>query len=186
MLFDEISNMISELLIIKIAKGKIEEGQELTDEEKDRILQKIYSSNKENLQSARKYMDTKANLAFKVVSIIAGLNGQRMKGYATAAKTVNKGIKENKDNHRLVQRGLNITAGNQTMENFETLIAQYEAADEYQISFLDYFMAFKAVNDSYKKDYAAPIGEEHAVTMREKRAEIITLSKKYQTKKNTD
>ena len=65
------------------------------------------------------------------------------------------------------------------MENFQTLIAQYEASEDYGRIMGEFVMAFMEVNNSYKKDYQAPIGTELVDQMEDKREEVLDLETKY-------
>ena len=105
--------------------------------------------------------------------------GEKGKGYYDATKTVLSSTRNNVDNYRKILKGVDITAKNQIVENFTTLLAQYEAADNYGELMSEFMLTFIEANDSYKKNYEQPIGVELAEQMSSKRTEILELEKRY-------
>lgn len=178
-MIDKIIDVLQEVMIISIAKRKIKEGIELTEEEKDKILQQIYSSAKKELKDSQELRTTKAKIGIKTLSIVSRLMGEKGKGLSVATKTVLTNTKNNVDNYKKVLKGVNITSQNQIIENFATLIEQYEASDSYGKMMVDYISALLEVNESYKKDYASPIRPELPEQMSEKREKIVELDSKY-------
>lgn len=174
-----IGEIIKSTLAITFAKRKIKEGIELTQEEKEVILQQIYKEAKKNYFEAKKFLNTKTKFAFASVSLISKLAGEKMAGYHQASKTISINGKVYPDNYRRVLKGVDITASNQTQENFRTLLDQSEAAFEFEGAYMQFLQEFQAVNDSYKKDYESIFGEEYIETMKEKREEILELDTKY-------
>ena len=178
-MFENFMDIFQEVMIVSRAKRKIEEGIELTEEEKDKVLQQIYSSAKKELKDGQELRSTKAKLGMKTLSIVSRLMGEKGKGLSDATKTVLSSTKNNVDNYKRLLKGVNITSENQIMENFATLIAQYEASESYGKMMIDFVSALMEVNESYKKDYASPIKPELPEQMEEKREEVIALDAKY-------
>ncbi len=168
-----------DVFAIALAKRKIKAGEELSEEEKNAILQHIYTSAKIEIKDGKELTDVKARVVFKTLSIVTKLIGERGKGYNKACAVMSTSTKSNVDNYRKVLRGVSITSSNQEMSNFQTLIAQYEASGRYGKLMMEFIEAFMAVQDSYKKDYASPIGVELAEQLKEQREEILDLDKKY-------
>lgn len=171
--------LFKETVLISIAKRKIAEGVELTEEEKDKILQQIYSAARKEIKDGKELRSTKAKIVFKTLSIVSKMMGEKGKGYHDASVAVTKSTKNNVDNYKRVLQGVEITSKNQIMENFQTLIAQYEASEDYGRIMGEFVMAFMEVNNSYKKDYQAPIGTELVDQMEDKREEVLDLDTKY-------
>lgn len=171
--------LFKETVLISIAKRKITEGVELTEEEKDKILQQIYSAARKEIKDGQELRSTKARIAFRTLSIVSRIMGEKGKGYHEASSAVITSTKNNVDNYKRVLKGVDITSKNQVIENFATLISQYEAADDYGRIMSEFVMAFMEVNNSYKKDYESPIGTELVEQMEEKREEVLELDTKY-------
>lgn len=171
--------LFKETVLISIAKRKISEGVELTEEEKDKVLQQIYSAARKELKDGQELRSTKARIAFRTLSIVSKMMGEKGKGYHEASSAVITSTKNNVDNYKRVLKGVDITSKNQVIENFATLISQYEAAEDYGRIMGEFVMAFMEVNNSYKKDYETPIGTEFVEQMEDKREEVLDLDTKY-------
>lgn len=171
--------LFKETVLISIAKRKLAEGTELTEEEKDKLLQQIYSAVRKEIKDGKELRSTKARIAFNTLSVVSKMMGEKGKGYHDASKAVISSSKNNVDNYKRVLKGVDITAKNQIAENFQTLIAQYEAADDFGRIMGEFVMAFMEVNNSYKKEYDKPIGVELVSQMEEKREEILDLDTRY-------
>lgn len=175
----EIGNMIHEAILTSNIKKKLDEGIELTEEEKEEFLQHIYQSARTHIREGKEITQTKAKLAYKGISIITLLAGEKGKGFHTASKTIGIRAKNNVDHYSRVLKGVDITAKNPITENFKTLLAQYEATDEFEYKFLEYFTLFIERIESYRKDFASPVAPEIAEEMIKKRKEVLELDKKY-------
>ncbi len=171
--------MFKDMLAVSIAKRKIAAGEELTEEEKDKLLQQIYSATRKEIQDGKELRGTKARLAFGTLSILTRLMGEKGKGINDATKAVSVSTKNNVDNYKRVLMGVDITAKNQVIENFATLIAQYEAAEKYGTIMGEFMEAYLAANQSYKKDYESPVGTEFVSQMEDVREEVLELDTKY-------
>lgn len=178
----DLASIFGEVMITTIIKRKLENGEELSDKEKDIALQRIYKSVNGKIQQAKGINNTKSRLAFSTLSIVTSLMGKQGEGYHNATKAFKTNSAYNIDNYKRVLKGINITAGNQIPENFATLIAQYEASEEFSDAFVNFALAFREKHDSYKKDYASPIAPENVTTMAEKREEILELETRYRKK----
>ena len=77
--------LFKETVLISIAKRKIAEGVELTEEEKDKILQQIYSAARKEIKDGKELRSTKAKIAFKKLSIVSKVMGEKGKGYHDAS-----------------------------------------------------------------------------------------------------
>lgn len=175
----DLGKMIKEAMTVSIAERKLKNGVELTDEEKDSVLQRIYSEAKHSLKSGKDLRDTKTTLAFKGLSIVSRMMGDSGKGYHDASVTLSTSTKNNIDNYRRVLEGVSITAENQIPENFQSLISQYEASAEYTRIMKEFVLAFSEANNKYKKDYQSPIAPELSGQMEAKREEVVELSTRY-------
>lgn len=171
--------LFKETVLISIAKRKISEGIELTEEEKDKILQQIYSSARKGIKEGQELRSAKAKVAFKTLSIVTKMMGEKGQGYHTASQAVITSTKNNVDNYKRVLKGVDITSKNQVLENFKTLIAQYEATESFSESMAEFMMAFMEVNNSYKKEYDKPVGVELVEQMEDKREEVLDLDTRY-------
>lgn len=174
-----IEEIFRETILISLVKRKLNNGEELTEEEKDQLLQQIYASSKKELRKGQELRSTKSKIAFRTLSIVTKMLGEKGKGYHDATKTVLSSTRNNVDNYRKILKGVDITAKNQIVENFTTLLAQYEAADNYGELMSEFMLTFIEANDSYKKNYEQPIGVELAEQMSSKRTEILELEKRY-------
>lgn len=171
--------LFKQTVLISIAKRKLAEGVELTEEEKDKVLQQIYSAARKEIKDGKELRSTKARIAFRTLSIVSKMMGEKGKGYHEASSTVITSTKNNVDNYKRVLRGVDITSKNQIIENFQTLIAQYEAADDYGRIMGEFVMEFMEVNNSYKKDFQSPIGTEYIGQLEDKREEVLDLDTRY-------
>lgn len=95
---------------------------------------------------------------------------------------VKTSTKNNVDNYKRLLRGVDITYKNQELENFATLIAQYEETEEYGRLMSEFVVAFMEANNSYKKDFQSPIGTELVEQMEVHRKAVLELDRGY-TKK---
>ncbi len=175
----DFAEIFKEMLAISIAKRKIESGVELTQEEKEKVLQSIYSGARKEINDGKDLNGTKARLAFRTLSIMTRLMGEKGKGANAATKAVLVSTKNNIDNYRRVLRGVSITAENQVIENFQTLIAQYEASEKYGEIMTEFIQAYLEANNSYKKDYQSPIATDLVSDMEDKREEVLELDSQY-------
>lgn len=178
-MLEDLFETFKEMVVISIAKRKIEEGTELTEEEKDKVLQQVFSAARKGLREGKEFRDTKARVAFTTLSIVTKLLGEKGKGFHTASKVVKTSTKNNVDNYKRLLRGVDITYKNQELENFATLIAQYEETEEYGRLMSEFIVAFMEANNSYKKDFHSPIGTELVEQMEVHRKAVLELDRGY-------
>lgn len=182
---ETISSIFKGMFTEIIAKRKLEKGEELTEEEKDELLQQIYASTIEKLREYKKTNTTKAKVCLKAASILSFLGGEKLKGYKFAMTAAGTGIKDNIDNYKRVLIGVNTTAANQTSHNFTTLLEQYEKTEAYSVALAKLMVGIQEVNDSYKKDFQSPIAQEAQAELKDTRSRILELSSQYETKRKT-
>lgn len=177
-IYENFSNIISEVFAVTAAKRRMQKGEELTEEEKNKLLQAIYASARKNLKTF-KGNKAGARIGITAVSIFFRLSGKKGKGVAEATKAIGIGFGRYTANQRALINGVSITSENPVAENFTTLLAQYEATDKYEKFMIDLVDEFEERIQSHKRDYASPIGEELQQGMKDTREEVVTLSKRY-------
>lgn len=175
-LLKDAANVITKQFLIAKIEKKIENGESLTDEEKDSYLQHLYIKAKESINNYKS--SKKPSFSLKIVSMAGKMIGGTTKAYATAIDTTASGIKTNKKNNLELIKGITITSNNMTLENFQVLNEQNKAIDTYIEAFKKYAISFMEKTQSYKQDFTE-FGKEEIEAMTTSKAKIKELSKKY-------
>ena len=175
----DLTTMIKEAMIISVARRKLKEGKELTDEEKEAVLQRTYASAKKSISSVKDLNSTKARITFGTISLVSRLTGEKGQGLYEASRTMIIGPKNIKDNYKRVLQGVSVTSANQIPENFITLLEQYEAAGAYEKLFEEFVDAFAEVGNSYKQEFEKPVAPEVVANLKDRREEVVELSTRY-------
>lgn len=169
-------------LIEKIEK-KIENGEDLTNEEKDNYLQFLYQKATEAIKDSKKSengLGKGGKFILKFVSITGKIFGGEIKQNTDALDTAYSSLKTNKKNNFELLRGITITSYNMTLENFQVLREHTNEVDIYFEAFENYLEKYLERTKSYKRDFSN-LGKEEVETMTSSRAKIKALSKKYKT-----
>lgn len=178
-----LDGIMSSILIESRASRKLKNGEELTPEEQDKLLQVIYRSALNGLKDQKKMNNTKAKLACRFVTFASRLYGEQMEGYGEAFECTRRCLSYGVDNYKRILAGVEITSNNAIRENFMTLLEQNKEVDNFNGAFIDLYEEIQERGTSYKKDYKSPIGEEEQQTLKLSRLRIVELSGKYIPKK---
>lgn len=180
---DLFNRLMMEALVDKIAKEKLEAGEELTAEEVGMILQYVYSLSQERFNGFKRNANLKASAVLNMLPVLTLLGGEKSKGMHDASIALKTGLKDVKSNYQLVMTGVSIVSNCQTSTNFITLLDQFHEATNYQVLLGELFSGISARNKSYKRDHATPIVPEAQEKLIVTRQKILTLSKQYETNK---
>lgn len=164
-----------------IITRKINEGEELTEDETKDFLQYIYDK-ANNHKKTIKDIPKLEFCRFKLVTLVGRIAGESLKGIVEASSGVSDMRKNVLSNSNEVLKGVRITSGNQTLENIKTLMTQYEASTDYIKSGLEVLTELRERRISYDPDFTTPIAEEAQEKMQKAKIQVKTLSKQYQRK----
>lgn len=175
------NKLMQELLIEKIARKKLAEGESLTTEEIENLLQHVYSSSKEKINGFKNNSSLKANIGLSILPAITLFGGEQTKGMYDASRSLKTGVKHVQNNYQLVMKGVSTTSKCQTATNFTTLLDQFKEASNYYVLLGELFTAIDERNASYKKDLATPIVPETQEKLIITRQKVLTLNDQYET-----
>lgn len=161
---------------------KVKQGEELTKEEYDQLLQSIYSESKENVNGFKQLTSLKSQLFFKGIGVVTK-PAKSCSGMSKAMFVISRGAKEYSDNYRQVLQGVTITSNNLIKENAYTLVLQHQEANKYGDSYVEFFQELQQRSHDYRRDYYNPVGEEQVMAMQEAREKVVELSGQYVKKR---
>lgn len=162
-----------------IITRKINEGEQLTEDETKEFLQYIYDKANNHKKTIK---DIPKLGRFKLVTLVGRIAGESLKGIVEASSSVSDMRKNVLSNSNEVLKGVRITSGNQTLENIKTLMTQYEASTDYIKSGLEVLTELRERRISYDPDFTTPIAEEAQENMQKAKMQVKTLSKQYKRK----
>ena len=166
-------------LDFRTAKRKIKNGEELTREDQEEILQTVYSYAKEQLKKFKRTKSTQTSITLKGISAVCSLLGKRFKTISITTGALSTDLKNEKDNYNKLISGVDITNNNRIQENFSTLIAQYDSVSNFYDILIEFMAELYSRNNSYKRDYSTPVAPDKQEELKETREQILSLSKKY-------
>ena len=172
-------SLASDRLAIGTAKRKLKEGEELTLGEQEEILEIVYSYATKELRKHKLSKSTQASVVLKCFSIFYSIGGQKFKGISTATGTTSTGLKNEKENFKMLLAGVDLTSNNRLQKNFSTLISQYENTKKYSDILCEILFEIRHRTESYKQDFASPIINDKQEELQKTRGQILSLSKKY-------
>lgn len=182
-IYEEIINdLVNTFAIDKIEK-KIDDGEELTEEEKDNYLQHLYKNANESIKGSKESQNKLGKggkFILKFISMTGKILGGQIEQTTSTLNTAYSSLKTNIKNNSELLKGITITSNNMTLENFQVLHEQVKEVDTYFDAFDSYIEKYLERTQSYKRDFSN-LGTEEVETMTNSRAKIKELSKKYKT-----
>lgn len=161
---------------------KVKQGEELTKEEYEKLLQSIYSESKSNIDGLKSLTSLKSQLLFKGIGVVTK-PVKSCSGISQAMFVVGRGAKEYCDNYRQMLQGITITSNNLIKDNAYTLVLQRQEANKYGNSYEEFLQqVHERVND-YRHDYYSPVSVEEVQAMQEAREKVVDLSRQYVKKR---
>ena len=171
---------------IELIIEKAVEGQEISEEEIDTLLQYMYKS----VQHTQKYLDDffpisrKMIVLLKVTNLISKIKyGKKTEGVSEVVPIICNIKKTLDTSNQEISRGIKITANNQSLENIKILIQQDQMLKEYMDSLGVLFEETEDRFNDYHQDYETPIASEHKEVLTKTKTKMKTLGKQYQVNK---
>lgn len=181
-MYDIFKEIIDETVSRCFIMEKVKQGEELTKEEYEQLLQSIYSESKDNASKLNELTSLKSQLLFTGLGILTK-PAKSCSGVSQATSVMRRGAKEYRDNYQQVLKGVTITSNNLTKDNAHTLVLQRDEANKYGDKYQGFLLEFgKRIND-YRRDYQSPIAIEEVQAMQESRDKIVELSGQYVKKR---
>lgn len=115
---DFLNQIVKNIFAKSIAKRKLESGVELTDIEKDELLQRIYEITMTSYINAKKANSSTGAKKIRIGTMISSIGGVELAGFHDAPKLIGIGLKENKNNYGLVLQGVKKTADSSIIKEF--------------------------------------------------------------------
>lgn len=182
-IYEEIINDLVITSVIDKIEKKIDDGEELTEEEKDNYLQHLYKNANESIKESKESQNEISKggrFVLKCISMTGKIFGGQLKEITDAIDTAYFSLKTNKKINAELLKGISITSNNMTLENFQVLREQAKEVDKYFDAFASYIEKYLEHTQSYKRDFSN-LGTEEVETMTNSKTKIKELSKKYKT-----
>lgn len=180
-----LSNIIIDKLTFEEIRRKIAKKEELTEEEKDKYLQHLYTNAMQTIEDSNETLNNTpktGRFILKVVTMAGKMvssSSSEAKDQLEAIATTLEGVKTNKKINFELLRGIRITSNNMIPENFEILEKQNNAAILYNEALEKYIEKYIEYKRNYKKN---DFGKDEKETMANSKTKIKELSKQYKAR----
>lgn len=158
---------------------KVKKGNELSDEEMEEIMCFILFSATDSSLLAEKEKKQAGGLKVTFLTLVGNMCGRQTKFLPYVLQYRKDAASYRRDNFERVLDGLNITSMNVCRENVETLVQQFDLANEYSETYAGFFGEVEEGIDAGLASFAGFVGMDSMIKMDAQREKVLKLEKKY-------
>ena len=164
---------------LEVLLEKLKNGSELSELEMEDILCYVFFSATDSSLLAEQEKKRAGGLKVTFLTMVGNMAGRQTKFLPYVLQYRKDAAGYRKDNFDRVLNGLSITSMNVCRENVETLVKQFDLANEYSDTYAGFFGEVEECIDDGLASFAGFVGMDSMIKMDAQREKVLKLEKKY-------